>query len=437
MNRTEIGKFGARNFLSIEAKNGFMEGRRDDARPSQRESSNGDQPPVNDGPETSPCAEPTGLTGIDIALAMALSTAPADAAVASQHSPSGPPELLSCRGIARQEAMLALEQIQVGASEKRAALQTKGMRIEVLAIATPNDGAANVRQIQLRHAVQLPIVRERHCEVRLTLLRSGQAAFSGAQVAAVMRVAQAARLVLQLETRALGSEAFAAGLWGVVNNLPFGLAITNCEGRTLFVNDSANELLQNRTDVTLRNGSIVFEGRGDAEWYHGAREELAAQRGEAGHVFMTRRTSGDPPVSVIMSNLPFAAPQGSASQAALTYLAFIEPDRTPLPDLDALRHLFGVTRTEGEIIRKVCAGMTPNDVAASMRMSVHTVRSYLKIIFSKMDVSRQADLVRVATWTCALLRPGQLAVRAGGRQSVRHSLAVPGAGKVSIAWSGS
>ena len=364
-------------------------------------------------------SELSATRGVDIALVMALSAVPADAALASRHNASKPTQLLSSKGISAQDAESALRAVDLGAAEKSASLKTKGFNVQLSGISGSAVGA------EFRHAVQCPILRRGDQEIRLTLLRRDSAPFSGAQVAAVLRIAHAAALVLRLESRALNCEILTARVWGVVNNLPFGLALLDGSGRTVFVNDCAKALLQKRSDVALRNENVFFADQGDADWYHDCLAKFGDGAADAAQAFMTRRTAGDPPLSVVVSNLPFSSTLCPDGASSLLYVAFIEPEKTPLPDIEALRHLFGVTRTEAEIIQKVCSGMTPNDVAVNMRMSVHTVRSYLKIIFSKMDVGRQADLVRVATWTCGLLRPAHLVGIAPPRPLARRTPAAP------------
>jgi DNA-binding CsgD family transcriptional regulator len=56
-----------------------------------------------------------------------------------------------------------------------------------------------------------------------------------------------------------------------------------------------------------------------------------------------------------------------------------------------------LTRREREAARLVIDGLSTEDIATAMFISVHTVRDHLKMIFGKMGVSRRQDMVATLT----------------------------------------
>jgi DNA-binding CsgD family transcriptional regulator len=52
----------------------------------------------------------------------------------------------------------------------------------------------------------------------------------------------------------------------------------------------------------------------------------------------------------------------------------------------------GLTPREREITELLIAGTDPQDVAAQLNLSVHTIRSHVKAIFAKVGVSSRAEL---------------------------------------------
>lgn len=62
-------------------------------------------------------------------------------------------------------------------------------------------------------------------------------------------------------------------------------------------------------------------------------------------------------------------------------------------EIAIIRTLFGLTATEGKIAAGLGDGTELSQIADELRMSYQTARSHLKSIFSKMDVSRQGELV--------------------------------------------
>jgi DNA-binding CsgD family transcriptional regulator len=52
----------------------------------------------------------------------------------------------------------------------------------------------------------------------------------------------------------------------------------------------------------------------------------------------------------------------------------------------------GLTPREREVTELLIAGADPHDVATQLHLSVHTIRSHIKTIFTKVGVSSRAEL---------------------------------------------
>jgi len=59
--------------------------------------------------------------------------------------------------------------------------------------------------------------------------------------------------------------------------------------------------------------------------------------------------------------------------------------------------LDALTSREREVARLVIDGLSTQDIATALFISVHTVRDHLKMIFGKMGVSRRQDMVATLT----------------------------------------
>ena len=60
---------------------------------------------------------------------------------------------------------------------------------------------------------------------------------------------------------------------------------------------------------------------------------------------------------------------------------------------EMLRALFGLTRAEARVAIAITQGETSRQVAATLGVSVHTVRNQLQSVLEKTGASRQSELV--------------------------------------------
>jgi DNA-binding CsgD family transcriptional regulator len=90
------------------------------------------------------------------------------------------------------------------------------------------------------------------------------------------------------------------------------------------------------------------------------------------------------------------SPLTSGSEVEAGYAVTLEAasaeDLAPL-----LMRAWGLTRRERDVARLVIDGLSSEDIAAALFISVHTVRDHLKVIFGKVGVSRRQDLAAALT----------------------------------------
>lgn len=68
------------------------------------------------------------------------------------------------------------------------------------------------------------------------------------------------------------------------------------------------------------------------------------------------------------------------------------------PDSALLRSLYGLTASEADVTRAFLAGASRKKIARSRGVSLATVQSQLKIIFRKLEVTREAELTNKLAW---------------------------------------
>ena len=145
-------------------------------------------------------------------------------------------------------------------------------------------------------------------------------------------------------------------------------AVFSVEGRLLRANEKGMRLLQqvspSATSVALKAAS-------------------------GGRPVQLERTSGPP--LLVRANL-FRLPDTIDDLMLVLLIDLADPARrAATPFLQIL----GLTRAEASIAELVGSGLSAHDAATTLRISANTVRSTLKTIYEKLDVSKQSELARL------------------------------------------
>ncbi len=95
-------------------------------------------------------------------------------------------------------------------------------------------------------------------------------------------------------------------------------------------------------------------------------------------------------------------------RTAQSIVAFLDLGQKSKPPFDQLRALFNLTDAEASVAIQIGMGMTIVEAAFARGVATSTVRGQLKVIFRKLNLKRQSDIVRVVHrigWASAPLAP--------------------------------
>ena len=185
----------------------------------------------------------------------------------------------------------------------------------------------------------------------------------------------------------------------VVDRLPMGVILLDANGVVVQKNRSADRIL------ALEDGLAICERRPHVD---NAREErtlrtLIANAVKAsthsgtspGDVMAVTRPSGRRAFPLMVGPLLAASPHNISGEAkAIVFVA--DPEGSPVTTTEVLETLYGLTRAEAALVRLIAKGRSLDEVAAERGVTIHTVRSQLKQVFSKTETSRQGELVHLA-----------------------------------------
>ena len=89
--------------------------------------------------------------------------------------------------------------------------------------------------------------------------------------------------------------------------------------------------------------------------------------------------------------MPEGADERNVAFVALIYA----PDEQRDISTDVLRELYALTPAQAQVARSLFAGRNVEESAAALNLSLNTVRTHLKQIFTRCEVQSQAELLHL------------------------------------------
>ena len=240
----------------------------------------------------------------------------------------------------------------------------------------------------LKWAASVQVSPRSGAQVGLSVLRAvGTPPFSDADLAVLADFGRHAEQALRLGLRIVEAEAVNLGLGEALSRLSSGVFVVDGARRVSFANARARRLSTTVFDV--KDGMLGLRSSNHhkrlLELLDGAGSGAAPQ---SPLVF----ASGRQRLAVYVFPLESQEADWRRSIAGGTVVLVL--DLAPGAPLDPglVRDVYGLTLGEARVAALVGAGISPKEAARTLSLAEETVRSVLKRVFSKLDVSRQAEL---------------------------------------------
>ncbi len=183
-----------------------------------------------------------------------------------------------------------------------------------------------------------------------------------------------------------------------LDQIPIGVIIVDDAGMVLDSNHVANEVLAANDGLMVDRSGLKGHTR---EATLGLHELIATAISpdrqvdlDAADTLLLDRPSGQPSLAVTIGRLPLASRfLGTDRRAAAIYIT--DPQNPFDLDSSKLRRLYKLTPAEARLAAHLAQGSRLEEAAADLGVSLNTVRTHLKRIFSKTGTDRQAELVRL------------------------------------------
>lgn len=184
-------------------------------------------------------------------------------------------------------------------------------------------------------------------------------------------------------------------LLSLLDRLPTGVALLNQRREPVLMNDYARRALADIGDLDALLPQPCQQRRPDHGRATEGRPRPALDDVAAGAcIHIVRRSAGYRPLSIVVQKLPVGNSDPDTEKPAFA-LIISDPNRAIELDHAALCRLYGLTPAEGRLAALLASGKHIESAAHLLGVSIHTVRTHLKHIFSKTDTSSQSDLVRL------------------------------------------
>ncbi|MBM6583499.1 helix-turn-helix transcriptional regulator [Microvirga sp. BT689] len=100
---------------------------------------------------------------------------------------------------------------------------------------------------------------------------------------------------------------------------------------------------------------------------------------------------------LIVRVVPFEPEARPHIDDAALALVVVDPEDCPEPSYAVLQEVFGITKSEARVGNRLTCGVSLQEAAEVIGVTIGTVRSQTKSLFAKTGTNRQAELVRLLT----------------------------------------
>lgn len=177
-----------------------------------------------------------------------------------------------------------------------------------------------------------------------------------------------------------------------VDKLPFGVIVLDAGGRILECSAAAGSLMTRDSGMRRApDGALRLRGRAGIQlerWILGGAPPLDNPDG----LLKVRGPQGSA-LSILAVPLPMSSPFWLAGDARWMLMVF-DPLRAQVSRADLIAQDLCISAREAELTTLLVQGLDLRQIAARMRISVHTARTHLKAIFAKTGCGSQVELIR-------------------------------------------
>lgn len=229
--------------------------------------------------------------------------------------------------------------------------------------------------------------------------------FEAADVEALQQLAPHLARALAIRDRLESLRVRADTLATTLNRVNFGILILDSMGCILESNTVAEQLLRSDSGMCRKSdGTFWLRGPPGVELSHWMLAGRVPSSNANGLWRIPRPLAG--PLSVVATPLQPTLVTSWLRRDPRWMVLVFDPEVEMQVSSSLIRCNLGISTREAEISALLVAGCNLRDIAARLRISVHTARNHLKAIFRKTGLRSQSELIRRLASSSVIFAPG-------------------------------
>jgi DNA-binding CsgD family transcriptional regulator len=193
----------------------------------------------------------------------------------------------------------------------------------------------------------------------------------------------------------------------VLNLVTQAVVTVDPEGKPLFQNAAADEILTRQDGLSLKAGKLTAARARDSKRLSALFSEFGAVGSDehpAGKWLKVERRNGLPYAVYVAPLQCNAIPVRGPDKSGVVLVLILDLGRKLNIRADVLQELFGLTPAEARLACALLGGHGIDTAAKLLNVSSNTARTQIRSIFAKLNLTRQQQLIRVLA-TLTTLEP--------------------------------
>lgn len=193
-----------------------------------------------------------------------------------------------------------------------------------------------------------------------------------------------------------------------LDSIPIGVLLATGDARMVQANATVRQALAEHDGIALQHGIVRLGSKTEERLLHTAIRRAVARAVHAGiapsgprgadtgaEAVAISRPSGKEPYSAIVTTLCDAHMKFGLSRPAEPLAAVFlgVPEQALEAPAELLQRLFGLTAAQARLCELIVSGLSLEDAASRLDVSVATARVHLKRVFETVGVHKQSELV--------------------------------------------